>query len=396
MTGAPGRHIGVDATCWMLKRGFGRHARGLLSALVEVDPNNRYTFFVDSPEAAPFLPPGAGVHIVGAASPAIVAASASGHRRLRDVAAMSRALSSSDLDAVLFANLYSFVPTFGRARRFVIFHDATAEMFPALAMGGWKNRLFWSAKTALGRRQADVLVTVSEYSREAIARQHGMRASRLHVVGEACDPVFRVLDRPVQTARLNELGFDPSRRSITYVGGFSPHKNLDALVRVFHRLSQQPEFTDVRLFLVGDHESDSFLSCYTAILALVETLGLTSRVIFTGFLPDEDLVALLNLATVLVLPSLTEGLGLPALEAAACGCPVIATRESPLPDLLGEAGRYVDPRDVESLERTIEQVLRSKELRHQMREAGIVAARRLSWQSAARRLVDLIEGRTPS
>ncbi len=386
-----GLRIGVDATCWMLKRGFGRHARCLLGAMADVDRRNQYTFFVDSPEAVPLLPARVRARVVGAAAPTIVAASADGHRRLRDIAAMSRALSSAELDVVLFPNLYSFVPTFGHARRFVFIHDATAEMYPALAMGGWKNRLLWSAKSALGRRQADVLVTVSEYSRKVIVERHHVPAERLHVVGEACDPVFRVLESARPTSRLAELGFDPSRRSITYLGGFSPHKNLEALVRVFHRLTLLPEFEDLSLMLVGDHEGDSFLSCYDAVSRLVHSLQLSPRVTFTGYLPDDDLVALLNLTTVLALPSLTEGVGLPALEAAACGCPVVATTESPLPELLGQAGRFVDPRDERSLERALADVLQSRELRRTMSVAGIVAAGSLSWESAARRLVDLFE-----
>jgi glycosyltransferase involved in cell wall biosynthesis len=393
---AAARHVGVDATCWMLGRGFGRHARCLLRALVEVDGRNRYTFFVDSPETVPLLPTGVDVRLVSAAAPTIVAASARGHRRLRDMAAMSQAISRARLDVVLFPTLYSYVPTFGRARRFVIVHDATAEMYPALTLGGWKNRLFWSAKASLGRRQADVLVTVSDYARDTIVARLGVPAGRLHVVGEAPDPVFRVLDRPEPTERLRALRFDASRRSIVYVGGFSPHKNLEALVRVADRLARSPEFTDLQIVFVGEHEDESFLSCAHRIRQLVGSLGLESLVTFTGYLPDDDLVVLLNNATVLVVPSLTEGFGLPAIEAAACGCPVVATIESPLPRILGEGGVYVDPRDDRALERAIAEVLRSSDLRRHMREAGVAAARRLSWHTAARRLIDLFENGAPS
>ena len=265
-------------------------------------------------------------------------------------------------------------------------------MYPELTLGNWKNRLLWSVKTAIGRRQADVLVTVSEYSRDAIVQRLGVPASRLHVVGEASDPIFRVLDDPAPTKRLRQLGFDGAGRSIIYLGGFSPHKNVDQLIRVFEHLSRSPDFSDVRLFLVGDNEGESFLSCYDELSTLVESHALTDRVTFTGFLPDDDVVAMLNMATVLVLPSLTEGLGLPAFEAAACGCPVIATTESPLPGLLGEGGRFVDPRDEAALERTVSEVLGSNDLRRQMREAGLVAVRAMSWQASARRLIALIDG----
>jgi glycosyltransferase involved in cell wall biosynthesis len=118
---------------------------------------------------------------------------------------------------------------------------------------------------------------------------------------------------------------------------------------------------------------------------------MASRVIFTGYLPDEELVLLLNISTVLVLPSLMEGFGLPAMEAAACGCPVIATSASPLPTVLGDAGTYIDPTKPEELETALIQVLESESLRQRMREAGLRAARMLTWDAAARQMMALMQ-----
>ena len=121
---------------------------------------------------------------------------------------------------------------------------------------------------------------------------------------------------------------------MVYVGGFSPHKNLEALVAAFARIAAKPEFADAKLIMVGDTSGDAFHTYYGTIAAQVDALNLKDRVMFTGFMSDEDLVHLLNLASVLALPSLMEGFGLPAVEAAACGCPVIATHASPLEGLL--------------------------------------------------------------
>jgi glycosyltransferase involved in cell wall biosynthesis len=107
-------------------------------------------------------------------------------------------------------------------------------------------------------------------------------------------------------------------------------------------------------------------------------------------LPDVELVVLLNRATVLVLPSLLEGFGLPAIEAAACGCPVIATMASPLPELLGAGGRFVDPMDQAALEHALGEVLESPDVRRQMRAAGLAAAQRLSWDAAAQQMLAVL------
>src|SRR5262249_52826719 len=147
------------------------------------------------------------------------------------------------------------------------------------------------------------------------------------------------------------------------------------------------EFADVRLVMAGEYEKEVFHSYFGTIKGQIDRLGLAGRVIFTGYLHDEDLVALYNHATVLTLPSLLEGFGLPAVEAAACGCPVLATTASPLPELLGAGGRFIAPMDHVGWERELTAVLRSPELRQRMREAGLAAARQLSWDHAARQLM---------
>jgi glycosyltransferase involved in cell wall biosynthesis len=175
-----------------------------------------------------------------------------------------------------------------------------------------------------------------------------------------------------------------------YVGGFGPHKNLERLITAFAAL--QSEFADVNLIMVGEYEREVFHSSFQKLKSIVQELGLANRVIFTGHLADDDLVTLLNLATVLVLPSLMEGFGLPAIEAAACGCPVIATKASPLPNLLGNGGAlYVDPADQKDLEIALNRVLSCAELRGRLRESGLAAARQLTWEAAARQMINVIQ-----
>ncbi|MBI3950390.1 MAG: glycosyltransferase family 4 protein [Acidobacteria bacterium] len=383
--------IGVDATCWQNMRGYGRHARGLLSTLVRLDAESRYTFFIDSIGNAETLPSEAEIRLVGTAAPTAVAASSNGHRSPHDMWRMSRALSNPSFDLLLFPTVYSFVPVFSRAKKVMMIHDVIAETYPQLTLPSRTARLFWKAKVALGCWQADAVVTVSDFSRQGILKHFQIAPERVFVVGEASDPIFRVLDDPQPTSRLASLGIAANKRTVVYVGGFGPHKNLQALVAVFARLAAQSEFSDVRLVMVGEHEKEVFHSCFGSIKKQVEELAVADRVIFTGYLPDEELVVLLNLSTVLALPSLMEGFGLPAVEAAACGCPVIATTASPLPALLGEGGVYVDPGDHRALEVTLMRVLESEGFRRQMREAGLAAAGQFTWEAAARRMISLMQ-----
>ena len=382
--------IGIDATCWLLRRGFGRHTRCLVDALLRVDTTNEYTLFTDSPVAAAEMPRGATVCTVPAQIATIDAAALGGRRRLGDLLRMSAAISTARLDVVVFPTVYSYVPVLCGAKKLVMIHDVTAETYPSYVLDGPTARRFWRAKVALGRWQADRLITVSEYSRTRIARHFALAPASIDVLGEGSDPAFRVLEQPQAAPLRARLGLASDDRAIVYVGGFSPHKNLGQLVKVFARLVADDRGDACRLLLVGDHDHERFHTCFESLRAQVRRAGLDDRVTFTGHLDDADLVTLLNVATVLVLPSLTEGFGLPAVEAAMCGCPVVATNASPLPDLLGDGGIFVDPHRPEALEGALTRVLASSDLRARMREAGLAAASRLSWTGAARRLVDLM------
>jgi glycosyltransferase involved in cell wall biosynthesis len=387
-------HIGIDATCWHNRRGYGRHARALLRALTGLDRTNQYTLLLDSDGEAEPTPPECAVRVLTAGVPTVQAASANGRRSIADMWRMSRAISSSEFDVVLFPTIYSYVPVFSRARKLVMVHDVIAETFPKLTVPRTSARLFWNAKVALGRMQADALITVSDYSREGILKRFGLKPDRVQVVGEAADPVFRRLDRPSPGAKLRAAGIDGSGRMIAYLGGFSPHKNLEALVAAFAQIASREEFADVRLVMVGDISGDAFHTYYGTIAAQRDRLGLRDRIVFTGYLDDEDVVVLLNLASVLALPSLMEGFGLPAVEAAACGCPVIATKASPLPRLLGAGGIYIDPSE-ESIAGALEKVLSSPDLQRRMSAEGLAAAARLTWNDAARQMMNVIRTVAP-
>ena len=184
---------------------------------------------------------------------------------------------------------------------------------------------------------------------------------------------------------MRALALDPSGRVLVYVGGLAPHKNLVRVIRSFASLVGEPAFADATLALVGNHSSDVFHSSEAELRALCASLP-EGRVVFAGPVPDAQLVLLLNGACALVLASLDEGFGLPGAEAAACGTPVVATRSSAMPEVLGDAALYVDPLDDASIRDALAQVLGDPSLRARI---GVVAsgrARAMTWRRAAESL----------
>jgi glycosyltransferase involved in cell wall biosynthesis len=164
---------------------------------------------------------------------------------------------------------------------------------------------------------------------------------------------------------------------ILSVGTVQPRKNYGRLVEAFHRLDE----SDLTLAIAG---GKGWLD--DPLYRQIEALGLGERVRLLGFVDDADLPALYSAARVFAFPSLYEGFGLPPLEAMACGVPVVASRASSLPEVIGEAGLLVDPLDVEALASALRRALEDEDLRHTLISRGLAQARRFSWAESAQQL----------
>lgn len=377
--------IGVDASCWVSRRGYGRFARNLLSRLLELDGGSEYVFFLDAQTGRQAdLPPRATRVLVPVVEPPLRAASAYGRRSLSDVWRMSRAMAAQPLDVLFFPSVHTFVPVIRRVCTIVTIHDIIPELHPALIFPTERLRRFWRLKLALAIRQARVILTVSPFAKAGIVRYLRVPASRVEVVLEAPDPAFHRVEEPPRVRRaLAKFGLDGGTPYLLYVGGINPHKNLEMLVEGYAEVIRVPEYRGHRLVLAGDIQGDVFTPGLPTLQARLERLGLSDAVIFTGYVEDADLACLYTAAEVTVLPALSEGFGLPGLESAACGTPVVASRESPLPDLLGDAGIFFDPRDGRQLLAALRRVLGDPALRREMGAQGMRRAADFSWDRSA-------------
>ena len=233
-------------------------------------------------------------------------------------------------------------------------------------------------------RNSIALVTVSEWSRRSLSDYFGVPADRIHVIPEAPSRVFREgVARSAAPACLSQSGWPDGRTYFVYVGGFNPHKNLHRLVRAFARAAGEHPAVDVGLLMVGDFAGDNFHADLDALRAEIERLGVGGRVHFPGFVPDDDLRTLYSDALALVIPSLEEGFGLPAVEAAACGTPCVATQNSPLPELLAGGGLFVAPTDEAALAGALSRLLDDEALCKELGATAHERASALTWEAAA-------------
>lgn len=376
--------IGVDASCWSNKRGFGRFTRELLNALLDRDTLDEYVFFVDSRSGSESeFPSAARVVIAPTKASAVESASASGRRSFGDLWSMSRTVLRNNIDVFFFPTVYTYFPVFNRTKIVLTIHDVIAEHHPELIFPNSRARFFWALKLSAAIRQADLVATVSEFSRSEITKYYRYPASKIRLITEAAKPEFKVLPPDLTRPASALYGMSPGEQFLLCVGGISPHKNLDTLIEAFKLLREGETTVPVKLVLVGDYRDDPFYSAYPALKKQVAEYGFESEVIFTGFVPDEELARLYNEAMILVFPSIEEGFGLPAIEAMACGTPVVASRAGSLPEVLDTAGRFFDPADPKEMANILSGVLNNELERRKMRNDGLERSRLFSWDQAA-------------
>lgn len=374
-------HVGVDATSWTNERGFGRFTRSLLRALAERDAGFGYTLLFD--RAPPGDLPANAAVLCAATRDALTQSSAgSSSRSLAYLWNMGQLARKERFDVFFFPAVYSYFPLLARVPKVVCFHDATAERFPELVFPGRLNRILWRTKTALARWQATRAMTVSRASAADLKAILGLEASRIDIVTEAPAPSFRVIGSAAATAARSRHGIPSGGALLVHVGGLNRHKNVLGLLQAMTTVVAQHR--DVQLAIVGDTSGKGFWDNVEELKAFVAGHSpLLEHVHFTGYVEDEALAELLNAAYALVFPSLWEGFGLPAVEAMACGVPVLASRRGSLPEIVGEAGLYFEPENPAAIAATVLSLLRDPDRRERLSANARLRAHEFTWARAA-------------
>lgn len=268
-------------------------------------------------------------------------------------------------------------------RRVVTFHDLTFFLLPGRYPPA--RRLYFQTMTRLSALVADAVIAPSEAVRQDVMRILRLPPQRVFVTPEAAGPAFGPQDAGTVEAVRRRYGLEGP--FLLSVGSLEPGKNRERLLQAFARLRARG--LDYALAIAGQRAWR-----YEGEAPLAQRLGLADAVRFLGYVPPADLPALYSAADLFVFPSLYEGFGLPALEALACGTPVVASNVSALPEVVGDAALQVNPLDVEALTDAMERLLRDEGLRTDLRERGLRRAEEFSWERTARDTLAVYERAT--
>jgi glycosyltransferase involved in cell wall biosynthesis len=356
--------IGIDARLASAPRtGIGSYTANLIAALARTGAPERFVLFTDVPPAAP-APPGCEYLVLP------------GTRRLLwTFGALPGACRRAGLD--LFHGTTNFeVPAFAGCPLVATIHDLIPLRYPAAV----SRRFRWLFRGLIGRavRASRRVITVSEFTRREILERHPGAAGKIVVVPNGVDPSFTAAGDPDADRRVRER-HGLAGRYLLFVGVFEPRKNVPLLVDAFEILRHtHPEAVDLQLALAGGAGWRG-----EQIAAGVRSRGLEPAVRLLGYVPDADLPALYRGATLAVVPSQYEGFGIPAIEAMACGAPVLAANAAALPETVGDAGELFAPGDPGELAAHVARLIAAPQRLAELRARGLARAAAYTWDRAA-------------
>jgi glycosyltransferase involved in cell wall biosynthesis len=249
------------------------------------------------------------------------------------------------------------------------------------------DRLYLDLSTRYNARAASRVIADSQATRDDLVQHCGIEPDKITVVYPGCDETMQPVEDEATIEEVKArygIGGD----YVLYVGTLQPRKNLGRLLEAYAMVRQQAQRGETPGLVMAGRKG----WLYDQIFQQIVRLGLESEVILPGYMPQEDLPALLSGARLFVLPSLYEGFGLPVLEAMACGTPVLCSNVSSLPEVAGEAALLVDPLDTKGMAEALDRLLRDEGLRSQLVERGFRQVRRFSWERCARETLAVLEG----
>jgi glycosyltransferase involved in cell wall biosynthesis len=253
----------------------------------------------------------------------------------------------------------------------VTVHDIIPEIIPEENNGTFISKFLYRFK--MGKvKQANHIIADSTATRKDLSKHYNIPEEQITTVYLGSQFVVQDFNE------IKKSSFSiHSRPYILYLGGFNFRKNVNSIIKAFSAIAE--EFPEVDLLMGGKPSPGQ----KEELLALCSALNLNDRVIWHGFIKDEDLPQTYAWSLGFIYPSLYEGFGIPVLEAMQCGVPVITSNCGSIPEIIGEAGLIIDPYSIESMSDAIKRIIQDETLRETLKQKGAIQAEKFSWSICA-------------
>jgi alpha-1,3-rhamnosyl/mannosyltransferase len=374
-TSDAGLHVAIDARVVQDHfPGISRYVYSLTEALVEVAPDWTFTLLHDPQARSTRF---SVARLAASGSVRVIPVEASVFS-LRQQFAVPGVLAASRPD-VWHATYYVTAYLPGRPMVLTAY-DVISVKVPGSLQSEWKRAAF-GLTTRLALRAAQHVITLSNASKRDLIQHYGVPPDKVGVVYPAAAARFH----PQTDERVSDVRrrYNLPEVYVLYLGSDKPHKNVPLLIEAWRRLLSAGNLPAGAQLVLAGHTDLAETSYASASAALADVTTVLSNP------PEDDLPALYSGASLFAYPSLYEGFGLPVLEAMACGCPVIASAASCLPEVVGDAGLLLDPHDVEAWASALHGLLADRQARQVLARQGLERAARFSWPGAASDTLDV-------
>lgn len=368
--------IGIDARMYGAEAttGIGVYIKNLTDQLFFLDQKNEYFLFMREPAYSQFACPRLNVKKIKADFP---------WYSFSEQFRMPLVLLKYKLDLVHFPhfNAAVFYP-----KKFVItVHDITPKFFPGSKVKkSLIRRWGYQAVFYSSLWRAEKIIAISRHTKENLIKYFKVPEKSIAIIYPGVEENCRETFDQNQIAALKEK-YGITKPFVFYVGVWRDHKNLPGLVKAFDLLKFRPDF-DCQLVLGGKTDGR-----YPEIARAIAASPFKSDIIAPGFIPQKDLPLFYGAASLFVLPSFCEGFGLVALEAMACGCPVIGSDTTSLPEILGQAALYFNPKKPEEIADLAGRILTDPALAQDLKIRGLQQAKKYNWQDCAKKVLALYQ-----
>ncbi|MEK7160387.1 MAG: glycosyltransferase family 1 protein [Patescibacteria group bacterium] len=398
--------IGIDIRCLMshIRTGVGEYAYELLSAIFKIDKENQYYLFYNShtdvAEHTPLWKQQNNIHYVATKWPnKLFNASI----KILGLPKLDKLISRNGPLDYFFSPNYNFTALSKNVKHILTIHDLSFKFYPHFF--SLKQRLWhWAVNPKKQCRQADAILTLSENTKRDIVDYYQIPPEKIKVMGGGVSKIFNhphVIPTKVEESLSSGLR-DPSaalgmtntdirkkynlpNRFILFLSTVEPRKNITGLIEAFE-LAYSSLPIPHSLVIAGNAGWND-KKIYTKALSS----SLRNNIEFIGYVEAKDKPALYSMSELFVYPSFYEGFGFPVLEAMACGAPVITSNLSSLPEIAENAAYLVNPNRPAEISQAIIKMLTDENLRKHFKKMGLEQAKKFSWESAAKKFLQLIK-----
>ena len=358
--------------------GVSRYAKNLISGLSRIDRSNKYLILTNEENNDRFFVQADNFKYI------IIKYTFGSRilRRLYECFLIPFMLMRGGNKVDVIHSVNNVIPFVFGMKKIVTVHDVAFALFPRLRFKGLK-KIFYRIFTGSSIKAADRIIAVSERTKKDILSNYNIEAGKINVIPLGCDEFMEKVDHD----KINEIKrkYGIQCRYVLTVGIIEPLKNMGASVRAFSEYLKTYNDRDMKLVIVGHKEKE-----YARMKELVRSLGIEDRVIFTGYVTENELKALYAGAELFLFLSLYEGFGLPVLEAMASGLPVIASNIDPIYSF-ASSQVLVDPNDLDGIASQMNRIITDERVKGTLMERARRQALEYSWENCAKQTLKVYE-----